>query len=544
MKVAQRRRINTARRATPHAFPAPVGGWNNRDAITAMKPEDAIELVNWFPDQSYVRMRAGYTRIVDLGTDAPVGQLVPYHVGTDKCLLAFSAGRAILVNVDDGSYLSPLSDDDDASELYDDDNATPLFDDAQILSLTATPSSDYVSYAQMGNRLIMCNGGDEPFSFDGTELVPHGFVDINGVLIYSRLNFVHVHGSRVYFIEGGTQAFWYGDPNAVQGTLHKFDLGVTGSFRGELKILTSITGDGGEGGPDDLFVAIFSEGDVAVYQGTDPGDASNWRRIGVYKIGEPLSRFGHATNGGDITILTSRGYESLVRSTREGEGVRLKSLVSDKIQIEVSNLINVSGSSDLWRLTLYNRGQMLIVQAPLPTAMRHHVRNINTGAWCRFSLDNIHSWAILDQICYVGDKNGRVHIFDRGNADDDRAISYTAVCAWNSLRSPGFKKLIQGVFLNISASFFPNINVSIAKDFDKHTRFTTAGISGQESPVEWNQAYWDDNNYFGAGFSTREIYHKHGVEGKNLSLRLDMHGRNGHLFWNSTTYHETSGSMI
>ena len=41
------------------SFPAPVGGWNARDALAEMKPTDAIYLDNWFPRTSYVEIRGG-----------------------------------------------------------------------------------------------------------------------------------------------------------------------------------------------------------------------------------------------------------------------------------------------------------------------------------------------------------------------------------------------------------------------------------------------------------------------------------------------------
>lgn len=41
------------------SYPAPLGGWNDRDALAAMKPTDAIVLENWFPKTSYLEIRGG-----------------------------------------------------------------------------------------------------------------------------------------------------------------------------------------------------------------------------------------------------------------------------------------------------------------------------------------------------------------------------------------------------------------------------------------------------------------------------------------------------
>lgn len=45
---------------TAVAIPAPVGGWNARDALDKMPETDAVKLVNWIPRGSYVQSRGGY----------------------------------------------------------------------------------------------------------------------------------------------------------------------------------------------------------------------------------------------------------------------------------------------------------------------------------------------------------------------------------------------------------------------------------------------------------------------------------------------------
>jgi hypothetical protein len=535
------RRINTNRRARPHPLPAPVGGINRRDAITAMRAEDAVDMVNFFPGQSSVDFRRGYERIATLGTSAPVRMLIPYHYGVNRKLLAFS-GTSIYELIPANSYF--LTDDNGPTLLDDDDE--PLEDEPELLSashLSDADTSGYVSHVQVGARTIMCNGVDTPFSYDGSDIIAHGWTDASTTLDFADLSFVFAFNSRVYFVEKDTQSFWYGGVGAVQGALEKFDLALTGTFRGSLKLLTAITNDGGDG-LDDLFVAIFSEGDVVVYRGSDPGDVANWTRVGTYRIGEPLSRFAHTSNGGDITVVTSRGYESLVRSTREGEGVKSRSMISDRIQKEVIQITKRTGDSDDWRLVTYNRGQMLIVQAPLATSPRHHVQNIDTARWTRFDLSDVRSFAILDRLCFVGDKNGRVHVFDTGDTDDGKQIVYSAQCAWNHLGPQGYKKIMQYLLLNITASHFPSMRISVANDFKKFLRSTTIGLRNQEDAVAFGEAYWDDANYWSGASQTREIRHKHGSEGKIFSLSVTAYGRRDDASWNAVTYYTTPGGLI
>lgn len=56
---------------TAQAIPAPIGGWNARDALDAMPPTDAIKLVNWIPRAGFVQSRGGYA-VHAAGLGAPV----------------------------------------------------------------------------------------------------------------------------------------------------------------------------------------------------------------------------------------------------------------------------------------------------------------------------------------------------------------------------------------------------------------------------------------------------------------------------------------
>lgn len=59
------------------AFPAPVGGLNDRDPLAAMPVEDAVILENWWPEPSRLTVRDGY-RDFATGFTGPVETLVEY----------------------------------------------------------------------------------------------------------------------------------------------------------------------------------------------------------------------------------------------------------------------------------------------------------------------------------------------------------------------------------------------------------------------------------------------------------------------------------
>src|SRR6056297_3242565 len=63
------------------AYPAPVGGWNARDDLGNMPPEDAVVLRNWRPRPGYLETRGGTsgTLATPTGVYDQVGTIVTFR---------------------------------------------------------------------------------------------------------------------------------------------------------------------------------------------------------------------------------------------------------------------------------------------------------------------------------------------------------------------------------------------------------------------------------------------------------------------------------
>src|SRR5258708_2888780 len=84
--------INRGQKAQALPFPPPVGGWNVRDALAAMPPEDAIVLDNWFPGLGSCRTRAGGTAYANtLG--GQVKMLAEFNARSSRKFLAGANGN-------------------------------------------------------------------------------------------------------------------------------------------------------------------------------------------------------------------------------------------------------------------------------------------------------------------------------------------------------------------------------------------------------------------------------------------------------------------
>src|ERR1700744_5335382 len=86
--VAQPRRQQIGRTAI---VPAPIGGWNARDALAAMDATDAAILTNWWPSTSGVELRQGSTTWAT-GLGNQVNSLMQYNPASGTSKLFGGAG--------------------------------------------------------------------------------------------------------------------------------------------------------------------------------------------------------------------------------------------------------------------------------------------------------------------------------------------------------------------------------------------------------------------------------------------------------------------
>ena len=125
------------------SYPAPVGGWNTRDALAEMKPTEAIMLDNWFPRTSYCEIRGGYSSHCT-GMTGAGKSLVVYNSlsGTNKMFCATASG------------------------VYD------VSSSGAVSASVATPTNGKYQHTMFGdgtsNWLIMVNGVDKPLYYDGS----------------------------------------------------------------------------------------------------------------------------------------------------------------------------------------------------------------------------------------------------------------------------------------------------------------------------------------------------------------------------------------
>jgi len=377
------------------------------------------------------------------------------------------------------------------------------------------------------------------YQYDGTALSVATFT--GGAV--NPVSYVHAHRKRIYMIERDTQKFHYGGAGLISGGTNVFDLSTTGRFGGNLFIAATISASGGKG-PQDLLALIFTSGDVVVYEGSDPGSLTDWNEVGVFKIGRPLSRRGVLMLGNDVVILTERGYESLRVALPLGYAQPRNKLISEKIQQEVTDVIRTGGATDEWSLAIYPAQQMLMVQLPLSAGWYQHVRNVNTGAWCKFSGLNATAWLNFGTTMFFGTKDGRVCWFDGSSIDNGAPIKCDAQTAWDFLGVRAQTKQHTMQYLEFDAYSLQTASISLGVDFAVPDIGPSAPISAITGNIAlWDSAEWDVS-LWSPKSSIIKTWVTNGGVGRCSSMRVVVNVTTLPVAWAATTYLWIRGGLL
>jgi hypothetical protein len=494
--------------AKVRAVPSPTGGWNARDSLDMMKEDQAVVLDNWFPMEGRCQIRKGFSEhATTLGGD--VETLAEFHDGAVRKFLAAANG-----------------------------NIWNITSAGAGVSLGSGYSNNRWQTANFNGLLGLVNGEDAPLEFDGSAI---STMTISGSsLTVANLIGINVFKSRTYFWEDDSQDFWYSAVNALGGTLTKFPLSRVSQFGGKLVTMGTWTRDGGDG-VDDLAVFFMSSGETVIYQGSNPGDASDWALVGIFRIGAPLSIRGVVKFGADLIVMTKDGYVPLTSVLNVGRGS--KGAISDQINGAVSEATREFGDNYGWQAILYPRSNMLLFNVPVTTntTYRQHVFNTLTGAPCQFKGMNARCWGLYNDRLYFGG-NASVYLADEGNDDDGANIDTDALPAYNYLGSRAQLKQVTAVQNVLSTESDLPVSVSLGIDFSipvaayNPSTYTATGAT-------WDVADWDVADWTG-GSKIHKPWNSIGGIGMNFSSRLKIRGKNESVNWYSTNYMYKRGGLV
>lgn len=446
---------------------APTGGLNAKDPIANMKETEAVTLENWFPTPSSVEIRNGYTAHLT-GLDT-VETLVAYSTGVVQELYAVDGG-----------------------DIYDATNAGAAGSPV-VTGLSNSRFQSITMGTAGGFYLMMVNGLDKLQYYDGTTWsVEGGVLTITGI---DTADCIHINNfkNRVWLIEKESFNAWYLPVSSIAGAAANLDLSGLFKLGGYLMAMANWTIDNASG-VDDYAAFITSEGEVALYRGTDPSDANAWSLVGTFRMGRPIGRRCFIKAGADVLVLTTDGAFPLSKALltdRSQLNLAATDKISDLFNADTRAYSTVYG----WQPIIYPLGKKLIVNVPTTEGVEAHqyVMNTTHGAWTKFTGWNAICWETLGDNLYFGGANG-VFQADTGQDDNGSEITCVAQQAFSYFgNKTGIKhwKMARCVFTSNGT-----LNPSILLNVDFAQNRTTVPPSFTDNVgSSWDVSTWDVDSW-------------------------------------------------
>jgi hypothetical protein len=485
-------------------FGAPTRGWvRNENLVYSRGPGGAELLENMFPTAEGARMRKGSTKHGTVDDD--ITHLANYHAGATQKLFGFTA---------DGIF----------------DITTPADPDvAPAADVSGQTSGDY------STPQVTTAGGTFMLAFNGTDLhqVYNGSAwaqnspAITGVSS-ADISYAWLWKSFLWMIEGGTMDAWYLAAGAIGGAATVFPLGGVFKLGGELLFGATWSQDSGSG-LDDYIIFVTTEGEVAVYQGTNPGSAADFALVGVYTIGRPLGKNAHCRFGGDLFIATDDAIiaaSKIVSAERTG---LIQSAITYPIE-EAWRLIvqERKGTNFPFTMVIWPSETMLVVGVPTFGSLQKIclVMNSRTGAWAGpWTGWDTRSVVVHDDELYFGGASGAVYQGDISGSDDGDPYTATWLPRFDTLGSAAEKVAVHArLMARANVPFTPLLFANADYEISLPTAPNAdAALSGNT----WGSGIWDTSTWGSVSYYKSKRSRWQGVAAVGHALTSGMRVTSG-----------------
>jgi hypothetical protein len=540
-------------RARMKSFPAATSGWiaNQNRAITSERlptgqvVRGAAVLENWFPTATGVRMRGGNQKHATIGNgSASVTALFTYRSGNAAFLygatatgvydvtspsdpdvspspVIFAAGgdwSAAQFATAGGVFLVAVNGEDPAWR-FDGTSWTPTFTAASrqiaydggtaaftvgetLTGGTSTATGTIASVqGDTTSGTLWLTGVSGTFQDDeaitsaaGAAVADGADADGSSVaftgIAGSDLNYVWTFKNRLFFVEKASLSAWYLSVDSVGGTIAEFPLAGVFGLGGTLLFGATISADSGDG-MDDRCVFITSEGQVAVYQGTNPASAADWALVGVYRIGRPLGKNAWMRAGGDLVIATDVGLVSIMQAMQTDFAALGAGAVSRNIETAWDTYVSTRSLLP-WHVEVWPTQQMAIVVPNQPSgeATEIAVVNVRTGAWCNFTGWDMRCIRLFGDRLFFGSTEGRVYECEVTGADDGLPYTATYIPLFDDCKTPASRKVGMMARAVVLAPRVLGDKLRLAFDFDDDPTGAVPSDTPIDSLTTWGTAVW------------------------------------------------------
>jgi hypothetical protein len=504
----------------------PVRGLNSTGAAASMPETDALEMDNFISQDLGLTVREGwYEYATNIGGDAlsEIRTVMPYNGAPGTSLSNPLADSILFAAIDKG--------------IYNIEGGGNLIALAPAIALSAASGAGFMSYAQFttdaGQFLVACSETDGAFFYNGAAWMKATSVGGPGPGIITGVDpstFVQVcvWKKRLLFMTRESGKMWFLSVGAVGGVAQAFDFGPQLINGGAVVGLANWTQDDGAG-VDDRLCIIGSGGDLVIYEGTDPGDATKFSAIGTWFIGQPpVGRRSFTTGGGNVYVLTTIGVVPVNQVVQGGLDNLLTSdtallsqlrKLQSQLNTDFSSLINTTG----WEMLTVPTKAMLIIARPSASVSEHiqYAFQQHQLAWSRLlDIPAVTISRRLNEV-YGGTADSRVIRYLDGFTDAQKIDGTGAVevrarltPAFSYFGNPGVQKMAQMIRCNFLATKAPAYAVRMNVDFSISGVGAT-GVPSFSVGSLWDSAFWDAGIWAGGVGSFGEW---RAVEGMGYSL--------------------------
>lgn len=531
--------------AQTFTFPAPIRGLTLSDSVASPEPGGARILDNWICTTKGVRVRGGARRHATV--DGAVKAIWTYRTSTEQMFAATSAGFFDVTSPADpdvavipgvigntsgdystvqfgtagGDYFYAVNGTDYA-QLYDGTNWNPvaaaavnevaydaLVTDFAVGEVVTGGTSGATATVLSIQRLTATTGvlklgaitggpyqdNEALTSATGAATADGASGAASSVAITGvdtrNLSVVWSFASRLFFVEKNTMTAWYLPVDSIGGAVAAFSLAGIFTKGGSLLFGARWSLDAGDG-LDDKCVFVSTEGEVAIYEGTNPGSATTWSKAGLYALPRPLGKKAITSAGGDLLIATEIGLVPVSAAIQTDiAAIESRSVSAPISLIWQEQAAALSGGWEIVKTP--TRGVMFVSQPGTNTML---AANLMTGAWSRVVGWSADCVGYFGDYGYFGTSAGDIAQMESGGSDMGEIYTATWVAQHDPMGLYGAKKStrqMRALFLTGTA-ILPKISGLV--DFDVSVPAPPSSppdtaTSGWDISL-WDVGIWDE----------------------------------------------------
>lgn len=447
-------------------FGAPLKGLSRRSELLAGDPLLASILTNWIVEEDRITVRPGYIKIGQTAAALPVSTMISFSGNGLERLIA--ASGTTLCGTDGSILSSGWGGDDWAWSSY-----------------SNLSSVDYT---------IMVNGYDGVVSWDGTTFVKETVTAPPGETWVNPNSFDKVlsHMNLLWFADSDNLALYYLPLQQKSGALTLFPLNAMFKRGGHITSINTWTVDGGLG-LDDALCIFTSNGEVAIYSGTDP--ATDFQKIGTFRFDAPMSKNCAINFGGDLYVQIATGFvpmTTMVRAEAEQLG---KSDIG--VMKEFGDISRVHGDEYGWQVIVNQHTNHAICNLPLGNGKYEQmVRRMPGQVWSKWVNIPARCWAWLHNNTYFGDDHGGIYLGgDEYLNDNGAAIDADVRFAWSNFKSMS-KKQFKMLRLYTITDGLPRPFMAVEVDYDNTAPINQPDLTvGPGGGADWTTSPWDTSDW-------------------------------------------------